>query len=240
MNVIICDDEIVCLNTLKETVMNWSIYNELENAIAVQCFSSTEDLLNAWKAGLAIHVLFLDIQLPREMSGIELAKVIREKDDQATIVFITNYSEYACEGYYVNALRYIQKPVQNSSIYECLDIAYRQWQFSQSESLILKLKKQTYVLPFRDILYVEALAHYLAIHRTGKPSLQIRSTISALYRELPKEVFVQCHRGFIINVSYIRFMTKTTITLVGNHTIPIGSKYTDQVFSMFRQFYQEA
>lgn len=240
MTVIICDDEIVYLNTLKETVTSWVMTHELENAIAVYCFSSTEDLLTAWKAGLAINVLFLDIQLPGEMSGIELAKVIREKDDQATIVFITNYSEYACDGYYVNALRYIQKPVHNSNIYECLDIAYRQWQLSQSESLILKLKKQTYVLPFRDIIYIEAFAHYLAINRTSKPPLQIRSTIPALYKELPKALFVQCHRGFIVNISYIRFMTKNAITLVGNHTIPIGSKYTDQVFSMFRQFYQEA
>lgn len=238
MNVIVCDDTDFYVSVLKDHIKHWSVSRQHQNATITHCFSSSEDLLYAWQSGLTIDVLFLDIQIPGEMSGMDLAKAIREKDDRVIIIFVTNYSEYACEGYCVNALRYIQKPVNEKAVFECLDIAYRQWQFSQSQSLVIHLKKRVLVLPYRDILFVEAYAHYLTINLVNGSPVQIRSRIADLYNSLPSQLFAQCHRGFIINLSYVRSMTKNSVLLAGNNIVPMGAKYIDETFKSLKRYCQ--
>lgn len=238
MNIIICDDADMYLDRLRDTVMNWAARRNLRDAVLVRCFSSAEDLLETWQTGMSADVLFLDIQIPGEMSGMELAKIIREMDDHAIIVFVTNYAEYACEGYRVNALRYIQKPVSEEMIFECLDIAYHQWEFAQTQSIVIDTRKQTLVLPHRDILFIEAAAHYLCINRISQPPVQVRSRISDMCKILPEEIFIRCHRGFVVNLSHVRSVTKTSIVLVGDRVIPIGEKYRESAFEKFRKYHQ--
>lgn len=238
MNIIICDDAEIYLNSLSNAVKNWAITRHLQDVVSEKRFTSTEDLLEAWQAGLTMDVLFLDIQIPGEMSGMQLAKTIREIDDHVIIVFVTNFSEYACEGYCVNALRYIQKPIHEEPVFECLDIAYHQWEFAQAESIVIETKKQTLVLPYRDILFIEAYAHYLTINRASQQPIQIRGRIADICRMLPQEVFIRCHRGFVVNLCYARSISKSCIILVGNHSIPIGEKYMQSAFEKFRQYYQ--
>ncbi len=238
MKIIICDDADIDLNSLSNAAKNWATSRHLQDVVSERRFSSTEDLLETWQAGLAMDVLFLDIQIPGEMSGMQLAKTIRETDGHVLIVFVTHFAEYACEGYCVNALRYLQKPIHEETVFECLDIAYRQWQFAQAESIVLETKKQTFVLPYREIFFIEAYAHYLIIHRAGLPPMRIRGRIADISRMLPEEMFIRCHRGFVVNVCYIRSISKTRMTLVGNLSVPIGEKYMENAFRKFRQYHQ--
>ena len=77
MNVIVCDDTDFYVSVLKDHIKHWSVSRQHQNATITHCFSSSEDLLYAWQSGLTIDVLFLDIQIPGEMSGMDLAKAIR-------------------------------------------------------------------------------------------------------------------------------------------------------------------
>ena len=113
MNVIICDDDGYYRNALNDSVHRWTDACRFALTVVTHCFFSTEELLKAWKNGLVMDVVFLDIQIPGELSGLALAKKIRETDSQIPIVFITNYAEFACDGYSVNALRYLKKPVDD-------------------------------------------------------------------------------------------------------------------------------
>ena len=149
MNVIICDDDSCYREALRNTIHSWALLHQLRNTIIVRCFDSSEEIFNACKNGLTIDIAFLDIQIPGEMNGLELAKSIRSTNEQASIVFVTNYSEYACDGYSVNALRYLQKPICDSMVYECLDIAYRQWEFAKEQFIYVNINKQKIVLPFQ-------------------------------------------------------------------------------------------
>lgn len=201
-------------------------------------YASTEDLLYAWENGLEMDILFLDIQIPGEMSGLDLAKKIRKKDSQVCIVFTTNYSEYACEGYSVSALRYLRKPVRDEQIFECLDISYRQWRYARGSSVLIDTQKQKIILPCKQILFIEIQGHYLSVHPIEDAPIQIRGNITSLAEKLPPQMFVQCHRSYIINLLYVRNITKSEIMLAGSVPIPVGIRYAEKVFEAVRLFYQ--
>ena len=81
MNVIICDDERMFLTSIEQKVMQWAQKNGHSNGIVVHTFTSTEDLLDAWEHGLQIDVVFLDIQVPGELSGLAVAKEIHSNNE---------------------------------------------------------------------------------------------------------------------------------------------------------------
>lgn len=238
MNIVVCDDNALCRQSISNSISRWASMHCLNFAIVQHVFSSTEDLLYAWENGLEIDMLFLDIQIPGEMSGLDLAKELRKKGSQVCIVFTTNYSEYACEGYSVSALRYLRKPVQDNQVFECLDISYRQWSYSQGTSIFLDTQKRKIIIPCKQIIYIEIQGHYLTVHPIESMPIQIRGNIACIAEKLPPQMFVQCHRSFIVNLSYVRNITKSDITLVGNTHIPVGIRYVEKVFEAVRHFYQ--
>lgn len=238
MNIIICDDDRCVQETIAGAVDRWSLECNLNHAVVTYCFSSTEDLWEAWQKGLNVDLAFLDIEIPGELSGLELARLIRQTDNQVTIVFITNYSEYACDGYSVNALRYLRKPASDAQLFECLEIAYRQWDYAQASSIFMDIRKKKIILPYKQLLFIEAKAHYLAIHCTQHAPFEIRCRLSDMLEKLPKRLFVQCHRGFVVNLLYVRNVSRTMLTLAGNKQIPVGSKYAESVFEKVKQYYQ--
>lgn len=238
MNIIVCDDELIYRKSLHKAIEDWIKKHSLQGTAVIRDYFSTVNILSAWKNGLTIDIAFLDIQMPGEINGLELAKHIRQFNEYASIVFITNYAEYACDGYSVNALRYIQKPIQDSRIYECLDIAYRQWSYHQKDSLCVSFNKQKVILSCQHILYIESSRHRIQIHRVGQEDVEVRSYIKDLLPLLPDTMFVQCHRSYIVNIQYARTLSKSNISLVGNINIPIGEKYSSLVMDCFRQYYQ--
>ena len=240
MNVIICDDDHIYREAMRRSIESWVVLHGLEDVVITRGFASTEDLLEAWHKGLTIHIAFLDIEIPGEMNGLELAKAIRKTNEQASIVFVTNYSEYAYDGYSVNALRYLRKPICDHAMYECLDIAYHQWEFAQKQFIYIDQKKQRFALPLQHILYIEAAAHHILIHTIGKDPIKIRGYIRDIMEKLSADMFVQCHRSYIVNILYARSISKNHIAIVGNRFIPIGQKYMDAVLNRFKQYYQGA
>ena len=238
MNVIICDDELECRDAIAEAVTAWAERNNHSNAVMIRAFSSSEDLLDAWEKGLSIDMLFLDIQIPNEMDGMNIAKAIFQRDEQIPIAFVTNYSEYACEGYLVNALRYILKPVQQQAIDDCMRIAWNHWQLAQTESIRIETGKQVMLVPARNILCIESFKHDLIITTTSNETLTVRGPISRYENLLPAGLFGQCHKSHIVNIMYVRKLDKGAATLIDGKTIPIGRKYASDFLQLFNQYNQ--
>ena len=238
MNVLICDDERSCVEQIKQCIVTWSAKRHHTEAVMIHSFLSSEDLYEQYEKGLPIDMLFLDIQIPSEMSGMDVAKLIHEQNEYIPIAFITNYSEYACDGYYVNALRYIIKPIQQNVIDECLDIAWNRWVLAQSESISIHMGKQAIILPIRDIILIEARAHFIKIEAVGITPLEVRAKLSDYISRLPHGMFAQCHRGFIVNIKYVRRIQPNQITLAGGKTVPVGRKYASSFFESFTQYNQ--
>lgn len=239
MNVVVCDDERLYCDAVANAIAAWAKETSAEHAIIVRCFSSSEDLAEALQNGLFVDMLFLDIQIPGELSGLELAKQLRVTNSQAVIVFVTNYAEYACEGYSVDALRYLRKPIQQKQITECMNIAFRRWSLARSENIVINTRKSIVSLRYQDILYIEVAAHNLRFHTINRiDALETRGRLLDVVASLPSELFVRCHRSFLVNLMYVRQLSTNTLMMADATVIPLGRKYEASVAEAFDQFYQ--
>ena len=240
MNIVLCDDEKSFLQCAKQSIMIWAKINGHENGLNIQAFSSSEDLLEAWEHGLQIDALFLDIQIPGEMSGIALAKEIYSRNEYIPIVFMTNYGEYAEEGYTVNALRYLRKPLSEQAVMDCLDILWHRWEMQTAASIVLEMPGQFLRLPADHILYVEVLGHFCMLKTTDdQNTYKIRLSLEVFRKKLPEGVFSQCHRSYIVNIKYIRQIMGNNVTMANNDVIPMGRAYQQQFLKQFRHYYLE-
>lgn len=236
MRIAICDDEKSCCEAIESAVRHWSDRNTHD--ISTHVYFSSEEMLLAYEER-QYDVVFLDIQFPGEISGYELASRLRASDEWLQIVFTTNFSDYAIQGYSVNALRYLLKPVQEEQIFECLDIAHRQYRLSQDKMLILSTKNAQHALQQRDILFLESKGHTLYIHSRGvSDPIQIRATLEHIHGRLSKELFVRCHKSYVVNISCVRKLTYESATIGDGQTIPVGIRYKNAVYQAFEEYFQ--
>lgn len=238
MKIAILDDEFTCHHALHNTILEWK-NNKGIDTLSIYHFMSSEDFLSVHNPNKSFDLIFLDIEIQDEINGIELAKQIRKADEYVQIVFISNYIKYAQAGYGLNALRYLHKPVLSEQIIECLNIAFSQWKLRTGTKLIITSKSSTIVIPHHSILYIESQGHELLIHKTDHTKLKtVRCDLKQITLMLSSEMFVQCHRSYIVNLEYVRMFTSSEIFLANGCTIPIGKKYKALFSSSFNHFYQ--
>lgn len=239
MRIAICDDEKKSVQSLRQAVERWSKARGL-STIEITCFTSSEDLLEDWRRRPRYDVFFLDIDIPKEMNGMELARILREGDEEAVIIFVTHFANYAGEGYRVNALRFLGKPFDEQMVFESMDVAYRQWKARQEQARIpIRQGEQIVVLYARSIRYVEVRAHNLEIHRLEPDApVVVRMRLEDLLSQLPKELFVRCHRSFAVNLHFVRRIGRSEIELSGGAKVPVGERFVAQTSDALIRFFQ--
>lgn len=238
MQIVICDDDKADRETIHQMILQWEEAHQSYH-ISVREFHSSEELLDSWKKGITIDLLFLDIRIPGEIDGIDIAREIHLSDEYVRIVFVTNYSEYVFDGYSVNALRYLQKPISQNEVTVCMDIAWKQWLNSHDKYLTLSTGSQIVHVPIKAIIYIESIRHSLHIVTSDEIGFyEIRGTMDQIQTQLPSESFVRCHKSYIINLDHVRKYKSNRITLSSGMEIPVGRKYVHVFVSKFRMYYQ--
>lgn len=238
MHILICDDEKQYSEAIYASIQRWENNNPF-STVSVNVFTSSEDMLESLKNN-SYDLAFLDIKFPGELNGLLVAQELRNSNEQMIIVFISNYEEYAIDGYKVNAFRFFYKPISDSQIFECLDIAARQLRLTMGSFLMLETKQQLFRIPYKSILYIESQAHYLTIHLINydKSTIVIRRKLSDLNESLPQEMFVQCHQSFIVNLLFIQRISHYQVYLTNGAQFPISVKYRNSLYSRFKSFFQ--
>lgn len=237
IHIIICDDEASELAALQKAVVRW-MHASNRWDVSLRTCTSTEEVLESHEKGLPIDLLLLDIQIPGEMDGMTLARKIREKDPNMSIVFITNYADYVFDGYTVSALRYLRKPVQDEALFECLNVAYRQTALLNQESMILDTQKQRQILRYSDIYYLESRMHHVEFHTSYFPDpISVRARLEDYRIKLPSALFVQCHRSYIVNIARICRLSSTSAVLSNGDTIPVSKTWLSSLRSALERYY---
>lgn len=174
-----------------------------------------------------IRLVFMDIRMPR-LSGMQLAKLIPEN---VRVVFTTAYSDHAVEGFRVNALDYLLKPVSYEEFLEAALKARKEMSLSDiapavtgKRHLLVKSEYKLLRLAYDDIIYIEGLKDYVKIfvENDKNPVLSLMS-IKNLEEVLPAP-FVRVHRSFIVNLDKVRVVERNCINLAGK-IIPISDSY---------------
>lgn len=239
MRILICDDEKQYSDAIRDSIYRWASQRAV-TAFSIDIHASSEDMLESLRNRAVYDIAFLDIQFPGEMNGLQIAQQLRLINEQMNIVFISNYEEYAAEGYRVNALRFFYKPVCDDQIFECMDIAYHQRRMQIDSCLVIDNKQQFYRIRYRSILYIESQTHYIHIHSADgkKEVLTFRRKIADVMQKLPDEMFVQCHRSFIVNLLYTKRISRGMIYLTDGTEIPVSPRSSEDVLNRFKNLFQ--
>ena len=152
-----------------------------------------------------------------QMDGVNLAKIIRQKNETVQIVFITGYSEYISEGYEVSALHYLMKPVKKEKLFEVLNRAAEKIQKNE-RMLILESSGETLRIPFHEIRSIEVSGNYITIR--GKQEVTAKKTLGDIQKELD-ERFFKVSRSCIINLNMVQRVTKTDCYLSDGSIVPL-------------------
>lgn len=210
----ICDDNETDSGYIANLVSEWA--KETGHAVHTETFASAEAFLFRYEDMKAYDVLLLDIEMHR-MSGVELAKKLRAENDAVQIVFITGYSDYISEGYEVSALHYLMKPVEQKKLFETLNRAIEKLKKNE-KALLLDISGEVIRLFQYEIRYIEVQQNYVTYH--AKQDYTVKQTLSSVEKELD-ERFFRIGRSYIVNLSYIRRVTKTDVVLTEEIRIPL-------------------
>ena len=176
-----------------------------------------------------IDIVFLDIQMP-QLNGLELAKIIPAS---CRIIFTTAYDRYAIEGYKVNALDYLLKPVNYEEFITAANKALKWAELNrqanevadQKDYIIVKSEYKLIQIPISNILYIEGLKDYVKIYLDNENRcVMTLMSMKTLERHLPSSRFLRVHRSFIVNTSKIKVIERNRIVF-GNTYIPISDSY---------------
>lgn len=218
MNTIKCivvDDEELARTLLKsyiDKVDFLEIVSDFENPIeAIPILKTSE-----------IDIIFLDIQMP-ELKGTDFAKMI---DSKSKVIFTTAYSEYALEGYDLNALDYLLKPITFERFLQAVN-KYKKEPVLVKDSITVKSGYDLHRLNYSDILYIESDSEYVIFYTSDKKIMSYQ-TLKSLEKALPASHFLRVHRSYIVNTQKVSAL-KGRDLLIADAIIPVSDSYYDIV-----------
>jgi two-component system response regulator LytT len=171
-------------------------------------------------------LLILDIDMPG-LNGIEAAKLVRKTNALLPIVFVTNLFQYAIQGYQVNAIDYIVKPVEYESLSLKIERILEIVRSLSSKKATVSTDKGTRVIDLNQIIYIEVRGHYLTYHLEGGETLETRGNISGVEKELRPNGFSLCNRYYLVNLRYVTGIQKSDVeTKAGSLVMSKAKKKT--------------
>ena len=233
MRICFCDDEPAMRQLLEQMVRRWA--QQTGTACELSCCASAEQMLFENQENFAFDLILLDIQMER-MDGIQLAKTIRQRDQRVLIAFLTAVREHVFEGYEVQAVRYLLKPLQEEKLFELLQLAADRAR-EQRPYLILGPEGERRKVYLDALLSVEAQGHYLLLDTTGG-KLEQKGSLAALLQRLDGS-FVQTHRSFVVNLQHVVRITRTDCTLDNGSAVPVSRSAYRGLNEAFIRFYRQ-
>jgi len=231
---LIVDDEPLAIQLLKshvEQVPNLDLVATSDNAL-----EAFEVLKNE-----PIDLLFLDIQMPM-LTGVEFLKSLATPPK---VIFTTAYRDYAMEGYELNIVDYLLKPITFERFFKGINKYFELTQATApalpvnvvqtapavNDHLFINVNKKHHKVRFDEILYIESIKDYLRIYTNAEP-FTTKEKISEFIEKLPEQ-FIRIHRSFIVNKDKVTAYTATDVE-IGPMEIPIGGNYKIQVIEALK------
>ncbi|MBS1615924.1 MAG: response regulator transcription factor [Bacteroidetes bacterium] len=181
-----------------------------------------------------VDLIFLDIQMP-SVSGLDLYKSLPKGP---MVIFTTAYSEYAVEGFELQAVDYLLKPFTRDRFEKAVEKAQNTLEYQQQiasggqQFISIRADYSTHRISLTDIRYIEGLDDYLKIHLDNARPIVARLTMKAMVEMLPAGAFMRVHRSYIIPLKRITMVRNKSI-YIGEVQIPIGGSYEEAFFKAF-------
>ena len=217
------DDEPLALRQIADYIKRTSFLE-----LTAQC----ENALQATKLmeDNPIDLMFVDINMP-DLSGMDFVKTL---DNPPKIVFVTAYSEYALEGFRVDAIDYLLKPISYAEFLKSANKVKSWFDNNQPKSdevksnkefLFIKSDYKILRINFEDIKYIEGMSEYIKIHLSNSKPVMTLLSMKSIEEKLPADRFMRVHRSYIVNLSKISVIERNRIVFDEKVYIPVSEQY---------------
>jgi len=237
INALIIDDEPLAQNVIKQyakKLPDLKIVGSCNDAICAHKFLNEN----------SVDLIFLDINMPK-LSGISFLKNLK---NPPSVIFTTAYSEYALEGFELNAIDYLKKPFSFERFCKAYYRAEELIQLKQSSQtkhgdiltedfLFIKSNKKTVKVRFSEITYIEGLGDYIKIHLANK-KLVTNLSMKKIFSLLPVNKFFRIHKSYIIALDKIDSI-EGNMAIIGSLKLPIGNSYRQDFMQLIKGFLAE-
>lgn len=223
--IVLCDDEPEELTFMTKGLTTCA--RQLNKELNIIALSEAQDCLE-YIFTHDVSAVFLDIYIGN-VNGCDLGHQIRQFDPHIPIVFVTSSTDFALEAFTLSAKHYLVKPVTLTQIEETikrLDL----WP-SQKEKLV-ELQPGL-AFPEKNIMYFEVTNRHIMVHLNNNQEFSLKTTLASLEDLVDKQLFLRCHRSFLVNMNYIEKATDTDFILKNGDKLPIrlnGGKQTKEIF----------
>ena len=234
MRVAVIDDEQAERERIQAYLSRFA--KESGSAIAVDAYASADALLSGYRPGY--DILIFDIDMPGT-NGMDAARIVREQDRDVTILFITNMAQYAINGYEVEAVDYIIKPIGYYDFAMKFRRAFSRAGRRRDKEVLLETVEGQCRVAVSGIVYVEAMGHYLVYHVAGEGGVvrevKVRGSIGEHGQMLRAYNFCQVHKSFLVNLEHIEEIRTGEVSVLGT-AVPVGRAYKNQLLQEYMRF----
>lgn len=218
LSIAVCDDMPIECAELAERIED--ILDKFGTEFSLKRFFNGQELI---KCVESFDIVFLDIKMP-EISGMELAKQMRENGRESIIIFVTSAKEYVYEAYDVEAFHFLIKPVNEEKLNNVLKKAVvKVSACNNKDFLIISSEHQIKKILLKDILYIESVGRTVKIH-CNSVVLETYKQIGDLEQTLSDKHFFRCHKSFLLNLEYVSRFDKAEIVMENGDTVILARK----------------
>ena len=236
LSCIVIDDEPLAVKQLENYI------SKVPSLTRLKSFDNAVDARQWLSEGNEVDIIFVDINM-HELTGVDF---VRELDSYHFVIFTTAYSEYAVEGFKLDAIDYLLKPFSFATFEHAVNkalsvaelLALRNGanadqnlpiseQSNDKECISIRADHKTTLVRYSSIIYLESAGEYIRLHLTDGTKLVTLFRMKNMENELPADKFIRVHRSFIVNTEHITGYTKGRVFLTGEEYVPIGDNYKE-------------
>lgn len=232
INCAICDDDVAVTKLLNILISEYSAEFECTT------FNDPLILSELVHGGKTFDLYVLDIVMPA-ISGIYLAREIRDFDKDCPIIFLSSSDEFHRDAYDVEALQYLDKPVDKAKLFHTLDRVLKYIGENKTTLLPIQTKEGIRAIDINHIIFVESFRHVLTFHLHDKSkieSLDSSLSLEALTQKLAHPKFCVPYRGFIVNMDQADYLEKYQFSMITGDIIPVPQKQYAKVRQQYSDY----
>lgn len=229
MRVAICDDEKSMQIILEKLLDEYSRIRKID--ISIDKYDNGHELIKVLNER-EYEIIFMDYQMD-DIDGMETSRLIRNKNNECVIIFVSAYPEIAVDSYEVNTFRFIVKPINKVKLFKSIDDYLKSIDYDNL--LVLKTHEGTWKIKMSDIIYAEAKGKHTII-RTTQKTFEIHIHLKRIENQLPAEKFCRCQRAYIAGFSHIENHTNTEIFFDNGERAQIGKVCIGRFKKEFQEY----